>query len=568
MMNLTLIIAFLLLLPLVLCSAFFIQNNNNNNKRVDSSNTISALLLFNERFDIQVFHDVHLPDDMSVMAKARNELQLQRAAAVTFQTDNNGAQGIIDDDLLIGTPKKKGSYEMRCIQQIMINRYIKTDINDPPIVPGYLYFGNNNFSKILAMLCQVNPFFASALTFAQEGDTSYLELIAYDTKPEQSATSDSKYLKFMRNTSDPSHRINVRFNMDMTVNKITKFDQDGQATIVDLSDWDKYASGAIYNVFYYASAYHSIIHVLHYLMTTGIKSSTDHDTALSAWAEPYDDNIPLKFIEVATLLIQSSIRESDDQIVTGKDGFGASPAIKKDMRDILCSLGRCKTAQEFMDMCLLSDLKATCGRDYETVIEEANILTEFRKHIDLVQPFGEDLANAMRGSDEKSRAAFDETETLLTQFMSDTGAGVSEIDSISSWVQLMSCTGIMHGSTLSYTRLIGVPEINRWRDINKETYDQKDVGIVGGVLGTLAGMTLERHVFTSEMNVGRRWNTKDVSDDVMDVLEKYNQMSLDLKKMYKAEISEREDFREYGWILTDHCPDGYDGKQHTITAYL
>jgi hypothetical protein len=82
----------------------------------------------------------------------------------------------------------------------------------------------------------------------------------------------------------------------------------------------------------------------------------------------------------------------------------------------------------------------------------------------------------------------------------------------------------MYGSTLSYTRLIGAPEINRWRDINKETYDEKGLNVVGGVPGTISGMTLERHVITSEMNVGKPWNAKD-SDDAMGVIEKYNQVS-------------------------------------------
>jgi hypothetical protein len=218
-----------------------------------------------------------------------------------------------------------------------------------------------------------------------------------------------------------------------------------------------------------------------------------------------------------------------------------------------------------MDTCLLSDLKATCSSDHEKVIEEANILTEFRKHIDSVQPFADDLANAMPGNDKE---AFDDAETLLTEFMSETCAGVSEIGSISSWVQLLSCTGILHGSALSYTRLMAVPEINGWRDISQETYEELDLKLIQNASGTIAGMTLDRHVFTLEMTFGKLWDTEDVSDEVMGVLHKYNKMSLDLKQEYKAEILEREDFREYGWILTDHCPDGFDGKQHTITTYI
>ena len=70
------------------------------------------------------------------------------------------------------------------------------------------------------------------------------------------------------------------------------------------------------------------------------------------------------------------------------------------------------------------------------------------------------------------------------------------------------------------------------------------------------------------MTKGKPWETEEISDEVMGVLQKYNKVSLDLKETYKAEILEREDFREYGWILTDHCPDGFDGKQHTITTYI
>ena len=120
----------------------------------------------------------------------------------------------------------------------------------------------------------------------------------------------------------------------------------------------------------------------------------------------------MKYVQTTAVLVKATIREDDDQIITGKDGLAASPIVKKDMSDLLCSWGRFKTAQDFMDTYLLSDLKATF-RDYEKVIEEANILTEFRKRINLVQPFSEDLEDTLEGSDEKSKKAFDEAVNLL-----------------------------------------------------------------------------------------------------------------------------------------------------------
>jgi hypothetical protein len=118
------------------------------------------------------------------------------------------------------------------------------------------------------------------------------------------------------------------------------------------------------------------------------------------------------------------------------------------MHDILCTWGtKCKTAQDFVETSLLSDLTGTVS-NFEFVVKQANLLTEFCKHIDLVDQFGEELVTGLKGSMKGSRKAFLETaEGKLKMFMEDTGDGVSEIDSINSWVRIMSCTGVLHGST-------------------------------------------------------------------------------------------------------------------------
>ena len=40
----------------------------------------------------------------------------------------------------------------------------------------------------------------------------------------------------------------------------------------------------------------------------------------------------------------------------------------------------------------------------------------------------------------------------------------SNIDTVDSWIQLMSVTGMVHGATLSYTRFIGIADVARWRN--------------------------------------------------------------------------------------------------------
>ena len=61
--------------------------------------------------------------------------------------------------------------EFRKIHSRVINRNIRTNFDDPETCEGYyLYFGNQDYTKILPMLCQVNPFWASALTVDGDND--------------------------------------------------------------------------------------------------------------------------------------------------------------------------------------------------------------------------------------------------------------------------------------------------------------------------------------------------------------------------------------------------------------
>ena len=361
-----------------------------------------------------------------------------------------------------------------------------------------------------------------------------------------------------------SKNIKVRFNSDMTINEITDY-KDGRPVIVSKEDWNYYAIGACYSVYYHGQCVHALIHVLHHLMTAGINLSTAHDESLHAWAKLYDDNITLKYIEVALLLYPSNLPVEDkDKVLTGERGFGGTKGIMGEMRKLLCEWGSFKTADDFKKKFLLKGIYDT-AKDPEKVIESSKILTEFRKHLDNVDPFATELTEAMRASNPDN---FDKAEKELTEFMSECGKDVSSIDSISSWIQLMACTGLYHGSTLSTTRLGLMPEFLMWNNPTEKTFTEDEVNFISPVSATMGGMAVGRNVFTSETIIGDKWDTEKIPKNVMDVLKKYDKKATDLKTKYQEEIEQREDFREFGWILTDHCPDGFDGKQHTITTYF
>ena len=120
---------------------------------------------------------------------------------------------------------------------------------------------------------------------------------------------------------------------------------------------------------------------------------------------------------------------------------------------------------------------------------------------------------------------------------------------------------MVHSGTLSYSRFMGRAKIARWRNIQCETWDISDVGLVVPVLGTISGMEEGRYVMASTGKV--------CSDKLQAVLDDADKTATALKEDYKKKLIANPDFENFGWILSDYCPDGFDGKQFTIiTTYI
>lgn len=511
--------------------------------------------------DIKIFDGLNLPDSFVPYEQTRWDDTLPPTAIGALAAFGGKPKSL-------GKQKEPWSEEFVNLHKLFVDDVIRVNKEKRVPIDGYLSFGNQEHTKILSKLCQTNPFFASALTVSDDGN--FLELNAYSELPK--SDSDPKYLAIARELTDASHRINLRFNMDMTINQITTY-ESGEAVIVLEEEWDYYASGVCYNMVYYASCIHTIIHTFHYYMTIGISESTRHDKSLKAWADPYDDNIEYKQEQVGANLVPSNVEtdKTDQMTITGENGFGGSLEVMAPLRRYLSTWGACKTADEFTTKFLLSDLYATCTtKNPKKVIKNANILSEYMKHSDNIQPFARDLTRAMKRGFFPQRRSFKTAENNLRDFMKGCGEDVFSIDGISSWVQLMSCTGIIHGSTLSYSRMLLTPEVIRWRDIKASTYDGNDVTLMATLATTLQGMYEDRHTFSGSIKGGPTdgWNTSPICKKVKKVLTKYDKKANILKESYEKKIQKRDDFKEFGWILTDHCTDGFDGKQHTMTTYL
>lgn len=89
------------------------------------------------------------------------------------------------------------------------------------------------------------------------------------------------------------------------------------------------------------------------------------------------------------------------------------------------------------------------------------------------------------------------------------------------------------------------------------------------MFATINGMIDGYHVFPSRIQESFPLDSNaQVKPLVEQVLLKYDALSSVKKAEFFKKISAKKEFSKYGWVWTDHCLDGIDGKQLTITTYI
>jgi len=478
----------------------------------------------------EIFHGVVLPNGQ-LAGQTTNPFTLQQVIKFAMQSE------------AVKKPLEGASKEIPFgkVQELLI------EVNElKSTVPSgsYKFFGReDNQAKALTLLLKSNPFMASALTAKGSG----FELKSFD--PDEK--NPSHFLECLRTLNGVGRKVNFEFDRKMEIKSLEVFDEEGQPILGEL-DVDKYACSALYNVLFYAQSLHATIHVLHFLMTSALEDSSKEYPEMHEWAKTYSKNIGVKYGQVAFLLINDApLTGVDKALISGTAGFGSSQAIRPILKKLLDTWASDPTAKGFVEeMFPMSRHK----------MERAGILTEFMKHVDLIKPFATEAAEALQDINEE---AFHDAERNMREYFDNCGTFKGfKINTFNSWIQLMSITGIVHGGTLSYTRLMANSNIMKWRDIESDTWTAEDVNVFMTGLGTIVGMEPGRHVMTST-EASPQFDPK-----LQDVLNEYDGKTSILKADYIADIIEDKDFNDYGWILTDYGPDDFDGKQLTIATYI
>jgi hypothetical protein len=282
-------------------------------------------------------------------------------------------------------------------------------------------------------------------------------------------------------------------------------------------------------------------------MTTAMVHATA-GTALNSWAQPYVLNIYLKYKEVESLLY-SKLGYLAGPGITGYRVSDRSKLLAV-CRAMLCKWGTFTTSEEYITQFLFPNIKTE-------MLVKFNILKAFRTHTDLIGKY----ADAMDKEFVKDEN-YNKINKELSEFLKKTGTGVSSVDNIKTWLELMSVTGVLHGSTLSMSRLVLTHSFMVTNSPESDIFLARDALWLSVIMGTILGTLEDFHVFSNTLPATSPYN-------VNRVLLEFDAVTHNLKAQYFKEISEdTEIFKNFGWILSDFGPNLVDGKQLTVTTYI
>lgn len=230
------------------------------------------------------------------------------------------------------------------------------------------------------------------------------------------------------------------------------------------------------------------------------------------------------------------------------------PQLLNVLAEMVSMWGTCTGSDEFVKKFLF----VPAFDEQATALARPHVwVPPFRDQANLVPHFATDVAEHMRKDADYALADLD---TALRRYFEGCGKGFA-ITSLKQWLELMSVTGLLHGCTLSLTRLT-FTEANLWQMApESDVFTPYIVQQIVTAFGTLVGLDKDREVFTSE--------GLETDDQLKTVVQKHLKLSEDLKVAYKnATDMDGPEFKSWGWILTDYFPDLFDAKQLTITTYV
>jgi hypothetical protein len=422
-------------------------------------------------------------------------------------------------------------------------------VNQSHLPEDYLFFGPESLQtigdetladlkNIISLFFKTNAFYTSALTADVNGQLSI-----------RSVDGDSYYAKVIRTIDSAYLLIDAELTNDFEISSYQVYTvSNGVKTNVDVTELEAHQI-LIVLLHYYAQCIHTNLHTFQYIMGSALAQAADKNVATLAFATPYIFNLASTYTAVVDLDLRVG------GVLVGGLFRADRDALLGVLREMMVTWGKCKTSKHFIDRFLFS------GFPDKNLPRELGILEEFRKHSEIITEFADAINDYMRPN---VRYELMRVNHRLKNFLSSTGSGLSRISYLKDWIELMSVTGLMHGQTLSFTRFMATNVA--YKAISpQETFTMFDLGYWRATAPTIIGAQMGRSVMESSMYENE---SPYFDPDLVEIIHDYTVKANNLKKEYYDQVKSEGLISDYGWILSDFFPEGFDGRQLTVTTYF
>lgn len=421
-------------------------------------------------------------------------------------------------------------------------------MSDQDFPPGYNHFPEKiTWETISAYIC-MNPFGASMVSESRDGKP---EIDSRLPLPGEKATWFQQFTSCL-DMQYPRFHLTLKPDLSIESCECFTFIPGGGWDFAKLSEEEKIRNVVTLITFYFESI-HSAIHIFHLIMVSAMYDSSKISASMNVFAKPYYPNIVLTYEEVAKLLI------NDSGLI---DGALVNFAWKSDrdrlltkLADLVTYWGHLENAEQF----LTGFLGIGSGRPDPSYYP--SWIVQFRAHLHIVPEHAKAIYDYMISQGDFKVVDVDKA---LGKFLRLGGERSFNVSGVQQWIELMSCTGLLHGCTLSATRMFFTKEGHQpFLFPEVDTFTEQGLVNIALGMGTIIGITPGHDVFTNiqfeaEPDAG-----------LMRIIGRYTEKAYELKKAYEKSVDlSSDEFRLHGWLMTDYFSSLYDNKQLTLTSYI
>jgi len=313
-------------------------------------------------------------------------------------------------------------------------------------------------------------------------------------------------------------------------------------------DFDKYLCAVITPLLYYFETAHATLHVMAYIMLSSIGQAT-YGTPVEDYFLQFKENIFIKYEEVALLLFSK------------KNGLLCGQAWKPVNVDHEMEAAKMMFERFAMQSSAKDILEQIFLAGHPDIINNELLLPQARQIVKIVEKYADTSYELMKQQLHSGIATTAEAiDTQLTNILNHSVPSKPKAfgyEDMRGWIECQCMLGVLHGNTLTFTRLIYTKYCKLEGKWESDTFDDSFKNSSVGV-ATLCGLVEEREVMSAEFIKHTPYyeSLKQYQTD----LDKLNQ------KFWDGLSSEEKATSK--WILSIWGPNMNDNSQLTMSTYV